>query len=138
MVHGLETLKAINDRETVVRTPGSESEKFDEWAIVDVMGHQRFTGRVTEHVIAGQGFIRVDVPNEDGSVAFTKLLGTASIYAISPVSQEVALKMNAGRKVTPIEAYALPEPSPSRQSTMYRDPDEDYDDCFDDDEEPIA
>lgn len=35
---------------------------FDQWAIVDVMGHQRYAGRVTEETLAGAGFIRVDVP----------------------------------------------------------------------------
>lgn len=32
------------------------------WAIVELFGHARIAGRVTEQVIAGQGFIRADVP----------------------------------------------------------------------------
>lgn len=118
-------MAALNAMATNDAAPSQADEKFDQWAIVDVMGHQRYIGRVTEQVIAGCGFIRVDVPNEDGSIAFTKLVGTASIYAISPVQQEVALQMNRGRRPTPIEAYALPEPT-TRQPTMTRDPDEDY------------
>jgi hypothetical protein len=132
MVHGLETLVAMNDRAVADASPSLADEKFDQWAIVDVMGHQRYVGRVTEQVIAGCGFIRVDVPNEDGSIAFTKLIGTASIYAISPVQQDVALQMNRGRRPTPIEAYALPQPK--AQPAMTRDPDEYYDDGHDDDD----
>ncbi len=70
---------------------------FDSWAIVDVMGHQRFIGRVTEQVIAGQGFIRVDVPDveseDPGAISFTKVLGAKSIYMIEPVSKDTALAM---------------------------------------------
>lgn len=70
---------------------------FDSWAIVDVMGHQRFIGRVTEQVIAGQGFIRVDVPDvegeDPGAISFTKVMGAKSIYMIEPVSKETALAM---------------------------------------------
>lgn len=74
-----------------------QEQTFDSWAIVDVMGHQRFIGRVTEQVIAGQGFIRVDVPDVDsedpGAVSFTKVLGAKSIYMIEPVTKETALAM---------------------------------------------
>ncbi len=76
----------------------------DAWAIVEVLGHNLFAGKVSEHVIGGAGFIRVDVPElperrckrkwsyQDEEVedvipavpAFTKLIGASSIYAITP------------------------------------------------------
>ena len=34
----------------------------DAWAIVEALGHNLFAGKVSEHVIGGAGFIRVDVP----------------------------------------------------------------------------
>ena len=40
----------------------SEVEKFECWAIVEVMGHSRYAGRVTEQAIGGCAFVRVDVP----------------------------------------------------------------------------
>lgn len=84
---------------------------FDQWAIVDVMGHQRYIGRVTEQVVAGKGFVRVDVPAvDDERPGFTKLLGVGSIYAISPVTEEIAREMSRRRTQTPIEAYELPKP----------------------------
>lgn len=86
-----------------------ESNKsFEEWAVVDVMGHQRYVGHVTEQVIAGAGFVRVDVPAADGSIAFSKLIGTASIYAISPVSEEIARTMASRSHQTPISRYDIP------------------------------
>jgi hypothetical protein len=83
----------------------TEQTKFEEWAIVDVMGHQRFVGRVFEQVIAGQGFVRVDIPAVEGVQAWTKLIGPSSIYAITPVSEDVARAMAAKRKSIPIAAF---------------------------------
>lgn len=81
--------------------------KFDQWAIVDLMGHQRYIGRVTEQVIAGTGFVRVDVPEAGDTPAWTKLVGTASIYAITPVSEAIARKLAASRQQRPVQAYEL-------------------------------
>lgn len=82
--------------------------KFTEWAIVEVMGHQTYAGFVQEQTIGGASFIRVDVPAVGEHQAFTKLLGSGSIYAITPVSEEVA-KMRAqtlGR--SPLSVWDLP------------------------------
>lgn len=66
------------------------SEPFDEWAIVEVMGHQRCAGRVSEQTIGGSAFVRVDVPDAGNGIAFTKLYGPGSIYCITPCSEAVA------------------------------------------------
>ena len=132
MVQGIETLRAINDRAAAGPTPGSADAKFCEWAIVDVMGHQRYIGRVTEQVIAGCGFVRVDVPNEDGSMNFSKLIGTGSIYAITPIDEAMALAMVGQSNQAPLSRYELRQLVKPSKALMTRDPDEDYDDCFDD------
>lgn len=69
---------------------------FDEWALVELMGHQRIAGRVTEAEIGGCKFVRVDVPESDGRQPLTKFLGPSSIYAITPMSEETAREV-AGR-----------------------------------------
>jgi hypothetical protein len=75
------------------------NEKFDQWAIVEVMGHKKYAGRVTEQQIAGHGMVRVDVPEvkvgEKLQPEFTKLIGPASIYCITPVTEELARKAAA-------------------------------------------
>ena len=98
---------------------------FQQWAVVDVMGHQRYIGHVTEQVIAGKGFVRVDIPSVGDQPAFTKLIGTGSIYSISPVSEQVARAMCEQRRQTPIESYDLPRLS---AGTMHNvDNEADYD-----------
>ena len=102
--------------------------RFDQWAIVDVMGHQRYIGRVTEQVIAGKGFVRVDVPESKGESGFTKLIGPDEIHSISPVSEQLAREMCGRKKQYPIEFYELPEVRrlPAGTETLIDDA-EDYD-----------
>lgn len=78
-----------------------QSEKFDIWGIVEVMGHRKFAGRVTEQTIAGSALVRIDVPTvtlvgvggvEQVIGAFSKLVGVGSIYCITPTTEDVARK----------------------------------------------
>lgn len=63
---------------------------FDSWAIIELFGHVKIAGQVSEQTIGGQGFVRVDVPEQDGYPAFTRFYGSGAVYSISPVSEEVA------------------------------------------------
>ena len=90
-----------------------ENEKFNQWAIVELFGHQRIAGRVTEQTIGGCSFVRVDVPafEAEGShaatQAFTKLYGQGAIYAITFVD-EAAARMTARQlRVQPIDTWQL-------------------------------
>ena len=50
-----------------------ESEKFASWAILELMGHRRLGGYVSETTLAGGAFLRIDVPgDEDGQVHSTR------------------------------------------------------------------
>lgn len=84
----------------------SDSEKFDCWAVVEVMGHSRYAGRVTEQAIGGCAFVRVDVPQVGERLPFTKLLGQGSIFAITPCSEEVARQVAAQCVSRPVDVYA--------------------------------
>jgi len=66
-----------------------EAEYFDSWAIVELFGHQKIAGRVTEATIGGCSFVRVDVPALDGAEAFTKFFGNGAIYSMTPTSEAV-------------------------------------------------
>jgi hypothetical protein len=81
--------------------PEQES-KFDQWGVVEVMGHKKFAGHITEQVIAGSALVRVDVPEvvaldnnrvERTYAPFTKLIGVGSVYAITPTTEEIARRM---------------------------------------------
>jgi len=83
------------------------SEKFEQFAIVELFGHQIIAGKVSEQVIGGQGFIRVDVPSVDGQEAFTKFYGSGAIYAITPCDEGTVLASVVGLKMKPIDIWKL-------------------------------
>jgi hypothetical protein len=45
--------------------------EFCQWAILEIMGHQRFAGLVRECNIAGQGFLSIEIPETKKQKAFT-------------------------------------------------------------------
>ncbi|HUX16647.1 MAG TPA: hypothetical protein VMW52_09260, partial [Phycisphaerae bacterium] len=59
-------------------------EGFCEWCIVELFGHQRMAGLVSEATIGGCAFVRVDVPAAEGAAAYTRFLGQGAVYAMTP------------------------------------------------------
>lgn len=120
---------------------------FDEWAIVEIMGHQRYAGRVSEQTIAGGALLRIDIPATPRQPAYSKLFGVSSVYAITPTTEELATAMAANINAAPITIYDLPEsmqaklrapsvaslPGPSSRDRFDGDDesDSDYDDSDD-------
>jgi hypothetical protein len=98
-------------------------EKFDEWAFVEIMGHKRYAGKVTEQAVGGASFVRIDVPEVvllDGEklAPFTKLFGAASIYCISPCTEETAKAFAASIRAEGFSRYEAPRlPAPSAAAT---------------------
>lgn len=85
------------------------------WAIVDLFGHARIAGRLSEYTFGGCSFVRVDVPpisqgeGRPDIPAVTKLFGNGAIYGISFVDEASALLTAANLKVMPIAAWELSE-----------------------------
>lgn len=83
------------------------------WAIVEMMGHRKVAGYVTEVTMAGHGFLRIDVPGEKSSdpPSATQFISPASgsIYAITPVSEAVARLVAKGHKPEPVTVWEVPQ-----------------------------
>lgn len=94
--------------------------KFEEWAILEIMGHQTYAGRVTEQTVGGASFVRVDVPAVDQLQPFTKLFGASSIYCITPVTEAVARARAATLKQQPLDIWDLPDSIKSAVRTVER------------------
>jgi len=80
---------------------------FAQHCIVELFGHQRIAGNVTEESIGGATFVRVDVPKTSKRDGFTKYYGASAIYAITPVDEETALRAAESFNQTPIELWRL-------------------------------
>lgn len=78
------------------------------WAVVEIFGHQVLAGELSEATIGDQGFVRVDVPAEDGVLGFTKYYGPGAVYSISPCSEEVVREHVRQNRPRPVGLW-LPE-----------------------------
>jgi hypothetical protein len=83
------------------------AEKFELHAIVELFGHQRIAGKVSEQSIGVATFIRVDVKETDTQPAYTRLLNPSAIYAINPVTEEVATLTAQRLQTKPIDAWDI-------------------------------
>lgn len=79
------------------------------WAIVEIFGHQKFAGYLTECEMGGGKLMRLDVPACAGHPAFTKYFGVAAIYSITPVEEDVAHAVAIGYRQAPVSAYDFGE-----------------------------
>lgn len=99
---------------------------FSEWAILDLFGHQKIAGRVSEQQIGGASFVRVDVPEVLGQNAFTKLFGSGAIYSITITDEETARAAAAYWKPLPMETWTIKDmmklPAPE-EGSLYEEED---------------
>lgn len=96
-----------------------------QWAIVELFGHQRIAGELSQEAFGGDTFVRIDVPEvsypEDVYIdgrrevqthtipAHTKLFGAKAIYGIEIVDEPTAMLAAHGFKRAPLTVYALRE-----------------------------
>lgn len=99
-------------------------EKFDSWALVELFGHQKIVGKVTEATLAGGAFLRVDVPTVEENKAFTRFYGPGAIYSLNPITEEVALGLVRRYRHEPVNQWELPQIADKVQSEDGEDPTE--------------
>lgn len=78
---------------------------FEEFALVELFGHNRIAGKVTEAEIGGGKFIRVDVPELDGIQPVTRFYSPGAIYGITPMTEDTCLKLAKQLKVAPMTKW---------------------------------
>lgn len=98
------------------------------WVLLELMGHRQRVGQAREEQVAGGMMLRIDVPTADSDITVTEYYGNSSIYALRPISEDVAK-----------DHYTHTDPRPVRPAS-YRpqgeladyseDPDDDYDRPF--------
>lgn len=87
----------------------STQSTLNEWALVELFGHQKIVGKVSEATLAGGAFLRVDVPEFDGEPGFTRFYGPGAIYSINPVTEEIARGLLGSHRNRPVSRFDLPQ-----------------------------
>lgn len=77
------------------------------WAIVEIMGHRRLAGMVTEVEVCGAKMLRVDVPDTSpeaapGAVYLTQMYAPSAIFCLTPTTEAKAREEAAGLQPRPV------------------------------------
>jgi hypothetical protein len=116
------------------------AEPLDCYAILELMGHVRLAGKITEEQHFGRNLGRIDIPQEDGTF-LTQFFSGDSIYRLTPCTEETARIIAKTSNSAPVKPWDLPKltgPNESfggpieRGPLMRCDDDEDDDDEIDD------
>ena len=79
--------------------------KFKEWCIVELLGHVRIAGLVTEVELFGSKLGRVDIPSGDTFV--TQYFNGSSLYRLTPTTEEIARAVAASNQPEPVHRWEL-------------------------------
>ena len=97
-----------------------------QWAILELMGHRRLGGWVTEVELFGAKMCRIDVPctkgedcndalpcitNQNGvkyNIHVTQFYGGGSVYCVTPCSLEAAFAVAKTSQPAPVQPWELP------------------------------
>lgn len=84
-------------------------EKFESWAILELMGHRRLGGKVSEATLAGGAFVRIDIPHDDPQQGFvaTQFYSPGAVYCLTPVGEAEARAVAKRTKPQPVHRYEL-------------------------------
>ena len=108
------------------------SEPFAEHVILELLGHRRLAGYLTEQQIAGHSFLRLDIPSDkpcpepdaadqprhqwmecphkcrDGFlIEAAQFYAPTSVYAITPTTPEIARQVAQTNRPAPVKRWEL-------------------------------
>ena len=83
------------------------AEQKEMWALVELFGHQRIAGKVTQAEFGSGELIRVDVPAAKDRAPLTKFYNVKAIYGITPVDEATAARMAADINAAPVSEWSL-------------------------------
>jgi hypothetical protein len=86
----------------------SEVKKFSGWAVVELMGHVRVAGMVTEETVAGVALLRVDCPEVEHHPAFTRYYHPNALYSLCPTDEATARLVAKTNRHPPLEPWQMP------------------------------
>lgn len=87
-----------------------ETAVFEGWAILELMGHRRLAGWLSEATIGGGSFVRIDVPGEGEERTATQFYAPGAVYCITPTTEDIARRVANHNQPTPVTRWELPAP----------------------------
>lgn len=82
------------------------SNEFKEWCIVELLGHVRIAGQVSEVERFGTKMGRIDIPKADGFT--TQYFSGTSVYRLTPTTEEIARAVAERSQPQPVHRWEIP------------------------------
>jgi hypothetical protein len=89
-------------------TDQSTERAFEAWCVIELFGHTRVGGRVSDVQLFGARFLRSDVPATPGQPEHTSFYGAGSVYGVHPVTEELARAVAEQNVHRPVRRWELP------------------------------
>lgn len=77
------------------------------WAVLELMGHRRLAGWLSEQQLAGATFLRLDIP---GNPQATQLYAPGAVYCITPTTEDTARLIASRSRPSPVQPWELRMP----------------------------
>lgn len=61
---------------------------LETWAFVEIFGHHKVAGRLSERKLGTEVMFQIDVPKCDTEISHTELYSPKSIFSIKPTTEE--------------------------------------------------
>ncbi len=78
--------------------------QFEQWSILELMGHRKLAGLVSEIEMFGSVMLRIDIPS---TPPVTQFYGGSAVYCLTPTTEELARQFSQRATVQPVHAYEL-------------------------------
>jgi hypothetical protein len=110
-------------------------ERLEMWAFIEIYGHKRLAGKVTQRNLGTEVMFQVDVPKGETEFSHSQLYSPKAIFSMTPTNEAWCRKWAAKAEeydVAPLPF--IPDDKPARQlvetnsdpeSEFYRDNDDD-------------
>lgn len=88
--------------------PEAAAEPEPTFAVVELFGHAKIAGKISEVTLAGAQFLRVDVPGILHIPPFCRYYNPAAVYGITPTDEAQATATAARLRLAPpgVDPYA--------------------------------
>jgi hypothetical protein len=97
-----------------------QEEQKEMWALVELFGHQRIAGKITQAELGSGELIRVDVPAVRDRAALTKFYNVKAIYGITPVDEATATRIAGDIHAAPVSEWVLDAELDRRKNQLSR------------------
>lgn len=88
------------------------AQPFQEWLLLELFGHKKVAGLVTEKEIAGHAFLQVTIPPTADQPEYTRFYAPSAVYGMAPVTEDTARALAERYSEPPVTPYMLPAPRP--------------------------